>query len=77
MRRQLLAFKHAPTVDLRLDDVAMEVCDDRVLVGIGGATAWFSWEEWRDLSRRIEHAMQWIAANTPADVTGTSFDVEA
>lgn len=77
-RRQLLAFKRAPTVEVRLEDLNIEVRDNRVLLssGVDGVEAWFSWEEWRDLSRRIEHSIQWIEANTPGDVTGSSFEVE-
>ena len=77
-RRQLLAFKHAPTVELRFDDLHIEVRDDRVLLSASpdSLDAWFSWEEWRDLARRIEHSIQWIEAHTPKDVTGSSFEVE-
>jgi hypothetical protein len=35
-----------------------------------GSTLEFSWEEWRDLVRRVEHSIQWIEAHTPEDVTG-------
>lgn len=78
-RRQLLAFKRAPTVELRLEDLYIEVRDDRVVLssGIEGVDAWFSWDEWRDLARRIEHSIQWIEANTPEDITGSSFEVES
>lgn len=77
-RRQLLAFKRAPTVELRLEDVGVEVRPDRVVFSAGGDSfdAWFSWDEWRDFARRVEHSMQWIEANTPEDVTGVSFEVE-
>lgn len=73
MSRQLLAFKRAPTVELRIDEIDVEVKDDRVLISVGDGSAWMSWGEWRDLARRVEHSIQWIAANTPDDVTGTSF----
>jgi len=75
--RQLLAFKRAPTVELRFDDLHIEVRDDRVLLaaGVDELGAWFSWDEWRDLARRIEHSIQWIETNTPEDVTGSSFEV--
>lgn len=75
-RRQLLAFKRAPTVELRLEDLDIEVRQDRVLLTTRDDTvgAWFAWEEWRDLARRIEHSIEWIAANTPDDVTGSSFE---
>lgn len=77
-RRQLLAFKRAPTVELRLEDLSIEVRHDRVVLSAGADVldAWLSWEEWRDLARRVEHSIQWIEANTPKDVTGTSFEVE-
>lgn len=74
--RQLLAFKRAPTVELRLDDIGLEVRNGRVLLSVGDEGAWFSWDEWRDLVGRIEHAIQWIAANTPDDVTGSSFTAD-
>jgi hypothetical protein len=76
MSRKLLAFKRAPTVELRLDDTTVEVRDGRVLLSRGDDATWFSWDEWRDLTRRIEHSMQWIHANTPDDVTGTNFTAE-
>lgn len=76
MSRQLLAFKQGPTVELRLDRTSIEVRDNRVLLMVDDPETWFSWDEWRDLARRIEHSMQWIAANTPDDVTGTSFKLE-
>lgn len=78
-RRRLLAFKRAPTVELRLEDLRVEVRDDRVVLfgGTDGLDAWFSWEEWRDFARRVEHSIQWIEANTPEDVTDSSFEVEA
>ena len=66
-------------VELRFEDLGIEVRTDRVLLLFGGAEpldAWFSWEEWRDLARRIEHSIQWIEASTPEDVTGTSFEIE-
>jgi hypothetical protein len=48
-----------------------------VHVSIGpNDSAWFSWDEWRDFARRIEHAIEWIEANTPADATGSSFTGE-
>jgi hypothetical protein len=77
-RRQLLAFKRAPTVELRLEDLSIEVRDDRVVlaIGIDVLGTWFSWAEWRDLAGRIEHSIQWIEANTPEGVTGKSFEVE-
>jgi hypothetical protein len=77
--RKLLAFKRAPTVELGFDDLSIGVKDDRVVLsaGVDLFEAWFSWDEWRDLARRVEHSMQWIEANTPTDVTGSSFDVEA
>lgn len=77
-RRQLLAFKRAPTVELRLEDLSIEVRDDRVFLssGVDGIDAWFSWDEWRDLARRVEHSISWIEDHTPGDVTGTSFEVE-
>lgn len=76
--RKLLAFKRAPTVELRFESLSIEVRDDRVLLSasVDMLDAWFSWEEWRDLARRIEHSIQWIEANTPEDVTGSSFEVE-
>ena len=76
--RQLLAFKRGPTVDLRLDDLIVEVTEGRVRLTIGrdGASEHFSRAEWRDFVRRIEHAIKWIADNTPEDVTGCSFTVE-
>jgi len=37
----------------------------------------FSWEEWRGLTRRVEHSIQWIEENTPEDVTGVSFEIES
>lgn len=75
-RRQLLAFKRPPTVELRLDDLSAEIRDDRVHLAIGtDATAWFSWDEWRDFARRVEHSIVWIEANTPDDVSGSSFKV--
>lgn len=79
MSRKLLAFKRAPTVELRFEDLSIEVKPDRVLLSTAaddGLDAWFSWEEWRDLARRVEHSMQWIGVNTPDDVTGVSFDIE-
>lgn len=77
-RRQLLAFKRAPTAELRLEDLHIEVRQNRILLsaGVDSLDAWLSWEEWRDLARRVEHSMQWIEANTPEDVTGSSFEVE-
>ena len=45
--RQLLVFKRGPTVDIRLDDLTVEVRDDRVHLGIADGTEYFSWEEWR------------------------------
>jgi len=77
-RRQLLAFKRGPSVDLQFEDLSIEVREDRVVVsaGVDALGAWFSWAEWRDLARRVEHSIQWIEANTPEDVTGTSFEVE-
>jgi hypothetical protein len=77
-RRQLLAFKRAPTVELRFENMTVEVKDDRVVLSAGADAlgSWFSWEEWRDLARRIEHSIQWIEANTPGDVTGSSFESE-
>jgi hypothetical protein len=76
MSRRLLAFRVGPTVELRLDDISLEVRDGRVLLALSDDVIWFSWEEWRDLVGRVEHSMQWIAANTPDDVTGTSFTIE-
>jgi len=71
---KLLAFKRAPSVELRLDRLSIEVKKERVFVSISGADdVWLSWDEWRDLAQRVEHSMQWIAANTPGDVTGRSF----
>jgi hypothetical protein len=77
-RRRLLAFKRAPTVELRFEDMSIEVTDDRVRLssGVEGIDAWFSWDEWRDLVRRVEHSIQWIEANTPDDVTGSNFEVD-
>jgi hypothetical protein len=77
-RRQLLAFKRAPTVELQLEDLSIEVRDDRVFLssGVDGIDAWFSWEEWRDLARRVEHSIAWIEEHTPRDVTGSSFQVD-
>jgi hypothetical protein len=75
MWRQLLAFKRAPTVDLRIEGIDVEVRDDRVLIETGYGSAWLSWDEWRDLARRVEHSIQWIASNTPGDVNGRSFTV--
>lgn len=75
-RRKLLAFKCAPTVELRLEEIGLEVRADRVFLSVGDGGAWFSWEEWRDLASRVEHSIQWIEANTPGDVTGSSFTVD-
>jgi hypothetical protein len=79
MSRQLLAFKRVPTVELRFEDLNIEVKPDRVVLSTAADDelhAWFSWEEWRDLARRVEHSMQWIDANTQEDVTGASFGIE-
>jgi hypothetical protein len=78
MARQLLAFKRAPTVELRFEDLQIEVRNNRVLLvaATDGLEAWFSWDEWRDLARRIDHSIKWIEDNTPTDVTGSSFEVE-
>jgi hypothetical protein len=77
-RRQLLAFKRAPTVELRFEDLSIEVRDDRVVLSAGADMLgeWFTWEEWRDLAQRVEHSIQWIEANTPSDVTGSNFEVD-
>jgi hypothetical protein len=75
--RQLLAFKRGPTVDLRLDDLIVEVKDHRVGFGIAtGGTEYLSWEEWRDLARRVEHAIKWIEEHTPEDADGRSYGVD-
>ena len=80
MRRQLLAFKRGPTVEGRLDDFSFEITDDRVHLAIGDLegirTAGFSWDEWRDFGRRVEHGIEWIEKNTPEDAGGTSYTGE-
>lgn len=76
MNRQLLAFKRAPTVELQIEDLGVEVRANRVHLAIGDETAWFSWDEWRDFVARINHSIDWIEHNTPEDVTGSSFTVE-
>jgi hypothetical protein len=75
--RQLLAFKRGPTVDIRLGDLVVEVTDDRVHLGIADETEYFSWEEWRDFGRRVEHAISWIEEHTPDDADGRSYEVGA
>ena len=72
--RQLLAFKRGPTVDIRLNDLIVDVRDDRVHFGLAGGTEYLSWEEWRDVARRIDHAIQWIEEHTPDDADGRSFE---
>jgi hypothetical protein len=75
-RRQLLAFKRGPTVDIRLEDLIVQVTDDRVHLGIAEGTEYLSWEEWRDFARRIEHAIRWIEEHTPEDADGRSYEVD-
>ncbi|HEU5216828.1 MAG TPA: hypothetical protein VFU30_14960 [Gaiellaceae bacterium] len=75
--RQLLAFKRGPTVDIRLDDLTVEVRDDRVHLGIADGTEYLSWEEWRDFGRRVEHAIKWIQEHSPEDADGRSYEVDA
>jgi hypothetical protein len=75
--RQLLAFKRGPTVDIRLGDLIVEVRDDRVHLGVADGTEYFSWEEWRDFARRVEHAIRWIEEHTPEDVDGRSYEVDS
>lgn len=74
--RQLLAFKRGPTVDIRLDDLSVEVTDNRVHFGIAGGTEYLSWKEWRDFAQRVEHAIQWIQEHTPDDANSRSYEVE-
>lgn len=74
--RQLLAFKRGPTVDIRLDDLIVKVRDDRVVLAIGDGSEYFSWEEWRDFARRVEHATHWIEEHTPEDANGPSYTVD-
>jgi hypothetical protein len=73
-RRQLLAFKRGPTVDIRLDDLVVEVRGDRVHFDIAGGTEYLSWDEWRDFSRRVGHAIEWIEEHTPEDAGGRSYE---
>jgi hypothetical protein len=74
--RQLLAFKRGPTVDIRLDDLIVEVRGNRVNFGIAGGTEYLSWDEWRDFSRRVEHAIKWIEEHTPEDAGGRSYELD-
>lgn len=78
MSRQLLAFKRAPTVELRIDNFQVEVREHRVVLSDlqEGDFVWFTWEEWRDFARRVEHSIAWVEKNTPEDVTGSSFQVD-
>ena len=70
--RQLLAFKHEPTVEIRLDNIDVLVKHDRVHLQ-AGELAYFSWDEWRAFAERVEQSIQWVETNTPEDVTSTSF----
>ncbi len=72
--RQLLAFKRGPTVDIMLDDLIVEVRDDRVHLATAGGTEYLSWDEWRDFARRVEHAIKWIAEHMPEDADGRSYE---
>ena len=74
--RQLLAFKRGPTVDIRLDDLLVEVRGDRVHFGIAGGTEYLSWEEWRDFSLHVEHAIKWIEEHTPEDAGGRTSEMD-
>ena len=75
--RQLLAFKRGPTVEIRLDDLIVEVKGDRVHFGIAtGGTEYLSWAEWRDFSLRVEHAIKWIEEHTPEDAGGRSYEMD-
>jgi hypothetical protein len=74
--RQLLAFKRGPTVDIRLDELIVEVRDDRVHLSVAKGTEYLSWEEWRDFARRVEHAIRWIEEHTPEDADGRSYELD-
>lgn len=74
--RLLLAFKRGPTVDLQLDDLSAEVRGGRVHLTIRDEGEYFSWQEWNDFVRRVDHAIHWVEQHTPEDVTGVSFTVE-
>lgn len=76
MRRQLLAFKRGPTVDITLDDLIAQVKDDSVHLAIAVGTEYLSWAEWRDFVGRVEHAIQWIKEHTPEDANGPSYTVD-
>jgi hypothetical protein len=73
-RPRLLAFKRGPTVDIRLDDLIVEVKENRVLLTVDGLE-YLTWEEWSDFVRRVDHAIQWIQEHTPDDVSGSSYEV--
>jgi hypothetical protein len=63
-------------VDIRLDDLIVEVRDDRVHLATAGGSEYLSWEEWRDFVRRVEHAITWIEQHTPEDANGASYEVD-
>lgn len=46
-RRQLLAFKRGPTVEIRRDELIVEVRDNRVHFATAGGAEYLSWDEWR------------------------------
>jgi hypothetical protein len=78
MSRQLLAFKRGPTVEIRIGDLGVLIesgREGRIHLEFGESSAYLSWDEWRDFSRRVDHALSWIEEHTPEDANGSSYEV--